>query len=104
MTDTTNTPVEWPKNIDAKTLEEIISIIAKEGMVEPSMVTPDATLDSLGLASVDVVMILMSVEEKLGIYVPIDNELAETNNLADFINTITKPKSDEGSPQDSVSE
>ena len=102
MTDTTNKPTEWPEDIDPKTLDEIISIIAKEGMVERSAIVPDATLESLELASVDVVMILMSVEENLDIYVPIDNELAGARNLADFIATIAKPDDSVGEAQKST--
>jgi hypothetical protein len=30
-------------------------------------------------------MVLMSVEEKFGVYVPIDEKLAETKNLQGFI-------------------
>ena len=71
-------------------------------MVERSAVLPDATLESLGLASVDVVMILMSVEEKLGIYVPMDNELAGARNLSEFIAAIAKLDSPEDKIRESI--
>lgn len=82
-------------------LDQIIAIIAKEGMVDLEEVTPGATLESLDIVSVDVVSILMSVEEELGIYVPIDNELAAAKNLSEFIAKIAAPgdgESDAGSP------
>lgn len=85
MNQETPPATEWPKDIDAAVLEKITAIIAEEGMVERSAIVPEATLESLGLESVDVVMILMAVEEKLGTYVPIDNELASARNLSEFI-------------------
>ena len=42
---------------------EIIDMIVAEGMIERAQLTPDATLQSLGIASVDVVLILMAIEE-----------------------------------------
>ena len=75
---------KWP-DINPETLQKILAIISKEGMVERSAIVPEATLESLGLESIDIVTILMAVEEKLGIYVPIDNELANARNLSEFI-------------------
>lgn len=79
---------EWSKDIDPEILEKMIAILAEDGMVERSAIVPEATLDSLGLESVDVVMILMAVEEKLGTYIPIDNELANARNLSEFVASI----------------
>jgi hypothetical protein len=31
-------------------------------------------------------MILMSIEEKFGVYIPIDGNLSESKNLGEFIN------------------
>ena len=39
-------------------VEEIIEVIASEGMVDRAKVTPDATIEDLDLKSVDIVMIL----------------------------------------------
>jgi len=96
MTGETAPATEWPKDIDPETLDKIIAIIAEDGMVERSAIGPDATLDSLGLESVDVVMILMAVEEKLDTYVPIDNELANARNLSEFIGFIAGLVNSEG--------
>jgi acyl carrier protein len=38
----------------------------------------------------DVVMILMGVEDKLGTYIPMDAELASARNLAEFVAAISK--------------
>jgi acyl carrier protein len=68
--------------------EEILDVIATEGMIDRAKFTPDATLQSLEVASVDVVMILMAIEEKFGVYVPIDGEIAESPNLQSFVNSL----------------
>jgi acyl carrier protein len=67
---------------------EIIDMIVAEGMIEREHLTPDATLQSLGIASVDVVLILMAIEEKFGIYVPIDGSIAESRDLRSFIDNL----------------
>jgi acyl carrier protein len=73
-------------NTDRAALEQqLIDLFAKEGMVDRAAIKPDATLESLGIQSVDIMMVLMSVEEKFGIYVPIDEKLTETKNLQGFI-------------------
>jgi acyl carrier protein len=38
----------------------------------------------------DVVMILMGVEEKLGVYIPMDADLASARNLSEFVAAIAK--------------
>jgi acyl carrier protein len=58
-------------------------------MAEKSAIRPDATLESLGIQSVDIMMVLMSIEEKFGVYVPIDEKLSETKNLQGFIDHLT---------------
>lgn len=65
--------------------QQLIDLFAKEGMVDRAVIKPDATLESLGIQSVDIMMVLMSVEEKFGVYVPIDEKLTETKNLQGFI-------------------
>jgi acyl carrier protein len=65
---------------------QITDVFVTEGMVERSAITPEATLESLGVQSVDVMMVLMSIEEKFGVYIPIDGKLTESKNLKEFIN------------------
>jgi acyl carrier protein len=47
----------------------VLDIIAKEGMVDRARLTPDATLQELEVASIEVVMILNGLEEEFGIYI-----------------------------------
>jgi acyl carrier protein len=65
--------------------QQLIDLFAKEGMVERAAIKHDATLESLGIQSVDIMMVLMSIEEKFGVYVPIDEKLSDTKNLKGFI-------------------
>jgi acyl carrier protein len=81
-------PTAWPELDDPTLLEKIIDIIAKEGQVDKAQITPGATLDSLGLASMDVVTILMGVEERLDTYLPMDSSLSSARNLSEFITSI----------------
>lgn len=83
-------PIDWPVFEDPQRLEQIIDIIASEGKVDRDKITPEATLETLGLQSMDVVMILMGIEEKLDTYLPMDAELASARNLAEFIGAIDK--------------
>jgi len=68
---------------------EIIELIVNEGKIDPSRITPDATFQSLELQSMDTVMILMAIEEKFGVYVPIDGQIAEAKDLNTFVRSLS---------------
>lgn len=77
--------------------QQLIDLFVADGMVDRSAIKPEATLESLGVQSVDIMMVLMSVEEKFGVYIPIDEKLTETKNLKEFIGhlidrIVEKPK------------
>jgi acyl carrier protein len=69
-------------------VNEIIEVVAAEGMIDRSKVTPDATIESLDLKSVDIVMILTALEEKFNVYIPMDGNLQEAKDVKSLINTI----------------
>ncbi|ARN83530.1 acyl carrier protein [Methylocystis bryophila] len=74
---------------DRETLvNEIIDVVAAEGMIDRSKVTPDATIESLDLKSVDIVMILTALEEKFNVYIPMDGNLQEAKDVKSLINAI----------------
>lgn len=54
------------------TIETLQSILEKEHAIEPERVTPDATLESLGLDSLDLIELLFEVEETFNIRMPQD--------------------------------
>ncbi|MCP4208959.1 MAG: hypothetical protein GY767_18170 [Shimia sp.] len=70
-----------------KTLtKELLELVAQEGMVEPSEITPERPLEELDIQSADFVMILMAIEEKYGAYVSVDNELTDVVTVQDLLN------------------
>lgn len=69
-------------------VEQILDVIAKEGMVDRAKITLDATLEDLQLKSMDIVVILTGLEEKFSVYIPIDGPLAEAKNVREFVNHV----------------
>lgn len=69
--------------------EELLALIAKEGLINRERLTPDATLESIGMASYDMVMILMAIEEKYGVYISVDTELSEITTLEQLLDLLT---------------
>ena len=68
-----------------KVYDQVVDLIVTEGMVDREKVTPHATFESLGLKSIDIVMILTAVEEKFDVYIPMDGSIAEAKDLKSFI-------------------
>jgi acyl carrier protein len=71
-----------------KLVDEIIDVIATEGMVDKTKITPDATIESLDLKSVDIVMILTALEEKFNVYIPMDGSLQEAKDVKSLIDAL----------------
>ena len=68
--------------------ERIMDVVVREGMIEREKLVPEATLDDLGVDSVEVVMILNGLEEEFGIYVPIDETMSEVRTVGDLLGAI----------------
>ncbi len=66
----------------------VLDIIAREGMVDRARLTPDATLQELEVASIEVVMILNGLEEEFGIYIPVDQTISEVKTVRDLVTAI----------------
>lgn len=69
---------------------KLIDILARESMVAPERLTPEATLESLGLASIDVLHILLGIEDEFGVYLPVDGLMADTTNVGDLLKLLAK--------------
>ena len=52
--------------------EELIDIIAEEALIDRSKLIPSATLEDIGLDSVDLVSAVFAIEEKYGIEIAED--------------------------------
>lgn len=65
--------------------EQVIEVICKEGMIDREKVTPDATIESLDLKSIDIVMILTAIEEKFDVYIPMDGSFQDAKDVKTLI-------------------
>ena len=72
----------------AELIEQIKEVIATEGMIDISMITPEATIESLDLKSVDIVMILTALEEKFNVYIPMDGSLQEAKDVKSLMEAL----------------
>jgi acyl carrier protein len=76
-------------DMESPQAQQIIDVIAREGMVDRSKITATATLEDLGLQSIDMVMILNGIEEKFDIYVPMDESIQKIANVGDVIGVVS---------------
>ncbi len=61
--------------------DQVIAIIAEQALLEPRDVTPDSTLESLGIDSMALVESIFAIEEAFDITVPFN---ANTPEASDF--------------------
>src|SRR5690349_16863730 len=83
-------PLAYDEMGNAGLEERILDVIAREGMIERDKLVPSATLDSLGVSSVDVVQILMGLEDEFGVYIPVERSLAEVRSVEDLVSTLIR--------------
>ncbi|WP_439496045.1 acyl carrier protein [Bosea sp. (in: a-proteobacteria)] len=69
-------------------VERLLDLVAKEGMVDRDKVKLDAELDTLGVKSADVVMILVAIEDEFGTYIAIDSELSEVKTVGELVSLV----------------
>jgi acyl carrier protein len=54
-------------------IEEVLrGMIAKQAQLDPSVITPESVLSELGLTSLDLVEIIMTIEDKYDVTIPAD--------------------------------
>ena len=72
--------------------EEVRKVIAKQLRIDEAKVTMESKIkDDLGADSLDVLQLLMTIEEDMGITVP-DEELATFNTVGDVVAFLEKNK------------
>ena len=76
----------------AITADQILDIIAEEVPIERAELKPDATLEALNIASLDMISVMFALEDKFGVIIE-QTDVAETKTLADFI-AVVQAKSD----------
>ncbi|SHK16775.1 acyl carrier protein [Shimia gijangensis] len=72
------------KNSDLS--QNLLELVAREGMVDISEIKPENRLEDLDIQSADFVMILMALEEEYGVYISVDNELSDVETVQDLLN------------------
>ena len=77
------------KDLDqAELVSKITDVIVAEGMVDREKVTMDATIESLDLKSIDIVMILTAIEDKFDVYIPMDGPFHDAKDVKSLIDAI----------------
>jgi acyl carrier protein len=80
--------------------ERIQTILIEKFHVAPEKIRPDATLESLGLDSLDLIEVIFEVEEAFNIRVPQDGAAAvKAATLQDIIDNVEKLAAPEGVKQ-----
>ena len=69
------------------TEEELLDIFASEAIVDRASLRRDATLDDLGIASLDVISVMFEIESRYGLVIE-EGDLPLTSTLGDVIDYI----------------
>jgi acyl carrier protein len=80
--------VETKELDQAELANKILDVIVAEGMVDREKVTMDATIESLDLKSIDIVMILTAIEDKFDVYIPMDGPFHDVKDVKSLIDAI----------------
>ena len=75
---------------------KIIHIIATECEVDEALIVPEASLDDLGISSVDLVQVMFQIEEEFDVYLADEEIGADTESvgqLLDAVENLIKSKS-----------
>ena len=68
--------------------EKLVAYAAKQLDLDPSEITPDATFESLGIDSLDIVEMIMDLESELGVELELEEQkIATFGELAEFIDS-----------------
>lgn len=78
-------PTQWPRLPQPYSVDQILDVIASSVKADPATLTPATTLDSLNIASLDMVDILFEMEERYNVYIPMGDELSQVIYLGDLI-------------------
>jgi acyl carrier protein len=75
--------------------ERVQAILEKKYSLAPEAITPESTLESLGLDSLDLIELLFDVEDEFKIRVPQDGGSAlKTTTIQDIIDSVQKMLAD----------
>ena len=76
--------------MDDKLFNEVKKVLAKQLRKPEDIIKPESTIiDDLGADSLNILMLLMTIEEDFGIKVP-DEELADFRTVGDVVSFLEK--------------
>jgi len=56
---------------DLEIIEQTLAIIAKECAIDPDLLQPEARIDELGIASIDLVQTMFAIESHFDVEIPV---------------------------------
>ena len=69
------------------TQDDVLDLVAEEAPVERAALTRDATLDALGVASLDVISVLFALEDRFGVVVE-QSDVEGVRTLGEFVDAV----------------
>lgn len=67
--------------------EKISKIIAENADINPEIISPETTINELGLDSIDLVDLVMEIEDSFGVSIP-DEEFENIRTVSDITDLI----------------
>jgi acyl carrier protein len=67
--------------------EDILDLVAKEGMLDRASINADSKLADLDIPSLEMISILFAIEDKFGVEVEID-EIQQAKTMRDLIDVV----------------
>ncbi len=67
---------------------EVLDIVAKEALIERDKLDRSASLEELGIASIDVISVLFAIEERYGVEIE-GEELTDAKTVGDLIDILS---------------
>lgn len=71
----------------AMTDDDVLNALAEESSIPRENLKPEATLESLGIGSLDVISVLFTLEDKFGVIIE-QTDLKFVNTLQDFVDVV----------------
>lgn len=71
----------------AITADDVLDIISEEVPIDRAQLDPNATLESLNIASLDMISVMFALEDKFGVVIE-QTDVAEAKTLQDFLNVV----------------
>jgi acyl carrier protein len=67
--------------------DAILDVVAEEASIDRDKLTPDATLESLGIASIDIISIVFALEDRFGVVLE-QSEFETVRTVSDLVELI----------------